>query len=161
MLARAGEPDPAGILVAVVVVAIDLAVSASDARRRGSSSAPKALMDARHKEGCRRHRRARVVVAEVHRAGAWRKVCLASGVCWRLRFASPVGSAPPAVGKSSVPFAASSLVGSVVGHCCGPLRRCHTHGAGQWHVPGLLADVVSAKAKKQHVSQQLLQPLGT
>lgn len=52
----AGDPDLAGIRAAV---ANDVALAAFDTLRAGSRHSPQALMDARLKEACRRHRRAR------------------------------------------------------------------------------------------------------
>lgn len=64
LLSRAGAPDPVGI---AAVVAIDVAVNSFDALKGKSGSAQRALMDARLKEVCRRHRRARNTFAGIHR----------------------------------------------------------------------------------------------
>lgn len=61
LIERVGRPDPEGI---VALVAIDVAVSTLDARRRGNSSPVHDLLDARLKEVSRRHRRARDAFAE-------------------------------------------------------------------------------------------------
>lgn len=67
LLLRAGMADPEGV---IALVAIDVALSAFDARRGGSRSRGQALLDARLKEVCRRHRRAREAFATVHRSRA-------------------------------------------------------------------------------------------
>lgn len=59
LLRRVGSPNHTGI------VALG-AIGAFDARRRGSRSSARSLMDARLKEACRRHRRAREAFVAVH-----------------------------------------------------------------------------------------------
>lgn len=64
LLSKVGCPDPDGI---VALTAIDVAVSAFDARRKGNRGSARSLLDARLKEVCRRHRRAREAYAAIHR----------------------------------------------------------------------------------------------
>lgn len=67
LLVRAVMADLEGV---IALVAVDVALSAFDARCRGSNSSGRALLDARIKEACRRHRRAREEFAAVHRLRA-------------------------------------------------------------------------------------------